>query len=128
MALRRTAQAFEDTPTDNPVVPYVELVGKNAFRSIDGHPFSIWQYRLRGSAGSQPRPTYYEYSSDDPRSVLTARIGLAFPSQLDIKTPELYPECQVVQGTTILQPAGNAAQYVFRRVDAGGSADYLDLF
>jgi len=88
-------------------------MSKDPFKTLDGQPYCIWQYRIsfntgvgnvrgRGIGGIQ---------------VSRAKIGLLFSARIDIKRPELYPECEIAQGTSILQVPKEGKQYVFKNVE-----------
>src|SRR5262249_4867831 len=107
MALRKGSGPGDPSATNPFLAYYVELVGKNPFKPIDALPFCVWQYRI-----------FFEYRffgiAVPPK--LKIRVGLAFSSRIDIKKPELYPECEAVQSTSLLRPPNDDKQYLFKNV------------
>jgi hypothetical protein len=106
MALRRSSGPA--TPSGpNPYLGYsVEMVSKTPFKSLDGQPFSIWQYRISSGAHSPGLAA-------SPVDVLGGRLGLVFSSRIDIKNPQLYPDAEAAQTTSVLRPPNDDKQYVF---------------
>jgi hypothetical protein len=115
MALRRINDLADPPTTNNYPTCYVEVLSKNPFKSIDGQPYCIWQYRITVTprTGGVRNLREGEVGVYGPPS---ARVGLAFSARVDIKRPELYPECAEAQGTSILQIPAESKQYVFKNI------------
>jgi hypothetical protein len=122
MALRKSSSPAD--PPGTSIFPgyYVEVVSKNPFKTIDGQPFCVWQYRISSAAGSATLGA-------TQIGVFRSRLGLVFSARIDIKRPELYPECAAVQDTSILRPPNDDKQYVFKNVPLTALIpDKIDIF
>ena len=131
MALRRTHNALE---TSTPgVAYYVDVITKTPFKSIDNESFCIWQYRIRFVLGTQLSMNNFGevggQLSDGPPHTFSVKVGLEFSSRIDIKLPALYPECQPVQGTSVLRGPTGSSQYVWQQLQVQRTVpDHIDLF
>src|SRR5215470_6313479 len=121
MALRTNISTTTSSLTNISLGYSVELVSKTPFKPIDGEPFCVWQYRI-SSGGSVTALEGHPIN-------LRTKVGLVFSSRIDIKRPDLYPDCAAVQSTSILRPPNDDKQYVFRTVQAGILiSDSIDIF
>src|SRR5215469_4369764 len=115
MALRKST-GIADPSAPNPYTGYyVELVDKTPFKPIGGRLFCVWHYRISSQALATS-------TGAPPIGVLRSRVGLVFSSRIDIKQPELYPECEPAQSTSLLRPPNDDKQYVFRTIPPGIAA------
>jgi hypothetical protein len=122
MALRKTHSPSDASPTGSVVGYYVDVVSKTPYRSISDRLFCVWQYRIRATSDSLSSPAI-----DTSRAIGSVKIGLTFPSAIDIKQPELYPDCEVVQGVSVVRAQSDATQYVWV-APGGATSDHIDLF
>src|SRR5215469_2270858 len=106
MALRTKIGTADSSPTNISLVCSVELVSKTPFKTINLEPLCVWQYRISISVGNAVP------SLEGHPIVSRGRVALVFSSRIDIKRPDLYPECAAVQDTSLLRPPDGDMQYV----------------
>src|SRR5713101_5033158 len=120
MALRKSSVPDESSAQPPNLSFVVEMIGKEPDKSIDGQLFCIWQYRVSFSSLYQTGNTTYQTGNTaDWPFVVVGGVALVFSSRLDIKNPDLYPECEIVQGISVLRPANDDKQYVSKPVQPG---------
>ena len=115
MALRENSSTKDSSGSSFHPDYYVEVVSKLPFKDIEG--FCIWQYRIMANA-----------ALTEVRELM-GKVGLVVSARIDIKKPELYPQCNAIHGTSVTLAPNDDRQYVYRIIDpATAISGPMDLF
>lgn len=88
----------------------VTAKAKTPYKTIQGIPFSIWNYQLEAHNSKH----LLSFLSSDSGQPLQGAVGLAFSSRIDIKDPTQYPDVPQIQATRLARDASKPVQYVYQ--------------